>query len=251
MKVFCASLGLLAVMAVSAPLAGGVASAPSGDTCTATGNGTTYALQVTLPSTAVEQGAFAIGAPGGVAITGIKDTGNPGTYSTQNLPANTGAVWVLTNPTYVAPGSQVILDVTTGQAVGGAFTVVPATAITTGQTITYLDPIQCPIQKAAPPPSNKFTVQKRFQFSGGVWRFVVRVPGAGRVTIAGKSSPKLLIRTRTIPVAAGTTRLTIVPTAAGKAALAAGGALKVKLVVEFKPRGGTPSTQTIAVALRK
>ena len=249
MKVFCASLGLLAVTAAS--LAGGGVAAPSGDTCTATGNGTTYALQVTLPSTAVEQGAFAVGAPGGVPITGIKDTGNPGTYSTQNLPANTGAVWVLTNPTYAAPGSQVILDVTTGQAVGGAFTVVPATAITTGQTITYLDPIQCPIQKAAPPPSNRFTVQKRFLFSGGVWRFVVRVPGEGRVTIAGKSSPRLLIRTRTIPVAAGTTRLTIVPTAAGRTALAAGRALKLELVVEFKPRGGTPSTQTIAVALRK
>lgn len=226
-----------------------VSQAPSGDTCTASGNGTAYALQITLPPNAVEQGAFAFGAPGGATVTGIKITGNPGTYSTNNLPGNTSATWVLTNA--AVPGSQVSAVVTTNHSISGSFTVVPATATTSGQPMTYFDPIACAIIKGSAPPSNAFSVQAHLTFSAGTWHFFVTVPGAGRVTVAGKSSPKLLIRTRTIPVKAGKTKLTIIPTAAGKAALAATGSIKLTLAIEFSPTGGKPATKTIAVTLRK
>jgi hypothetical protein len=244
---FAAAVGAIATALLVASQA---PAAPSGDTCTATGNGTAYALAITLPSNAVEQGAFAVGAPG-ANVTGIKITGNPGTFSTANLPAGTSATWLLSDPTYVAPGSEVDAIVTTTHSVTGSFTVVPATAMTNGQAITYLDPVQCAIVKGTAPPSTKFSVQLHFTFSAGTWHFFVTVPGTGRVTIAGKSSPKLLIRTRTIAVKSGKARLTIIPTAAGKTALAANGSLKLTLVVEFAPTGGKSATKSFAVTLRK
>jgi hypothetical protein len=250
MKMLCALGGALISTLLAVAPSGAVRETPSGDTCTATGNGTAYSLAITLPSNAVEQGAFAVGAPG-ATVTGIKVTGNPGTFSTTGLPAGTSATWRLTDPTYVAPGSEVDAVVTTSHSITGSFTVVPATAGTNGQAITYLDPIQCGIVKGTAPPSSKFSVQLHFTFSAGMWHFFVTVPGAGRVTVAGRSSPKLLIRTRTIAVKSGKTRLTIVPTAAGKATLAASGSLKLKLVVEFAPTGGKSATKTFAVALRK
>jgi hypothetical protein len=246
----CGAGGVLIVALVVVASSGAARQTPSGDTCTASGNGTAYSLQITLPPDAVEQGAFAVGAPGAI-VTGIKSTGNPGNFATANLPAGTSAAWVLTGPTSVVPGSQVAAVVTTNHAVSGSFTVVPANATTTGQGLTYLDPIQCAIVKGTAPPSNKFSVAAHFTFSAGTWHFFVTVPGTGHVTIAGKNSPKLLIRTRTIPVRAGKTKLTIIPTDAGKAALAAQGAIKVMLVIEFSPAGGKPAAKTIAVTLRK
>jgi hypothetical protein len=231
--------------------AGAVSQGPSGDTCTSTGNGTAYSVSINLPPNATEQAAFAFGAPG-ATITGIKIPGNPGTFSTQNLPANTTASWVLTSPPATPPGSQVSGTVTTNHSITGAFTVVPATAATSGTPLTYYDPISCPIVKTPPAPSNKFTVQAHFTYSTGTWHFFVTVPGRGRISIGSKNSPKLLFKSRTIPVGgAGKAKVTLVPTAAGKAMLTATGSIKTRLIVEFSPTNGKPANKTIAVTLRK
>jgi hypothetical protein len=251
MKTFLTAGAVLVAAILFAMPAGARTQASSGDTCTATGNGTAYTLSITLPSNAVEQGAFAFGAPGGVSVTGIKITGNPGKYSTDNLPANTSAGWILTNPTYVPPGSQVSAVVTVTKSITGSFTVVPATATTNGQAMTYFDPIACSIAKGTAPPSNKFTVQQHFVWAGGMWHTFATVPGAGRLNVGGKGTQKPLIRTRTVKVSGGKTKLSIVPTSLGKARLAATGSLKLTLLVEFSPTGGTPANKSFAVTLKK
>src|SRR5215207_2639995 len=65
MKRFWAvALGVFAPAAFLAANSGAVTDAPSGDTCSVTGSGTSYTLVINLPENAAEQGSFAFGAPG-------------------------------------------------------------------------------------------------------------------------------------------------------------------------------------------
>ena len=63
----------------------------SGDTCTATGTGTSYTLVINLPATALEQNRFAFGAVGS-KVMNINVDGNAGMLSTTALPAGTSGL---------------------------------------------------------------------------------------------------------------------------------------------------------------
>ena len=244
--------GLAVSVALLAPAAGAEVRLSSGDTCTASGSGTSYGMTITLPSNASEQGGFAFGASG-VTVKSIKDAGNPGIFSTQNLPVNTTGAWLLTSPQAV-PGSSVTPALATSGPVTGSFTVVPGTATTGGATMTYLDPIRCALVKGTPSPSNKFTVQQRVTYDSatGSWYVYVTVPGRGKVSIGAKGTQKSLIHDRTDTASrAGKVRLPLDPTTAGKAALKATGSIKLRLIIEFSPKGGKPANKALTLTLKK
>jgi hypothetical protein len=226
---------------------------PSGDTCEATSHGTALGVTITLPTNAVEQGGFAFGAPG-ATVTAIKISGNPGTMSHDGLPASTSAAWVLTSPPSVPPGSQVSASLTTSAEVTGSLTVVPATARTGGAPIRYLDPISCSVTKAAPLPSNKFSVHLPFSYTpaSGTWNSYATVPGPGRLSVESQGGTKPLLASHTYAVSrAGKVNVRLTLSPAGKAAMKSRSSLGVRLIVEFSPKNAKPAQKTINITLRK
>lgn len=261
MKLWRMSLVGSVCAALLAPFAGASIKAPSGDTCTATGSGTTYTLVITLPSTASEQAAFAFGASG-ISVKNVKVVGVPqttGSMSTQNLPANTTAAWAMATPG-VPPGSSVTASLTTSGTVSSSFTVVPADSSGT----TYLDPIVCEVTKATPP-SNKFTVNQHVTYvaAARVWHLVVTIPAAGVVSAVelrptvGTQSPeqktaKSLVQTRSQGLkSAGKVTLVLKLTASGVAKLRAKGSLSVRMNVAFAPKGGKSASKIVRLTLRR
>ena len=59
------------VLAAAFAISGASAALPTGDSCTASGRGTAYTLQITIPGRAPEQGGFAVGALGGRVMAEI------------------------------------------------------------------------------------------------------------------------------------------------------------------------------------
>lgn len=252
MRKLWAAGGVLTAAAVFAAPSGAATAVSSGDTCLATGHGNAYTLVVSLPSTASEQGGFAFGAAG-VKINNIISTSNPGALSTQSLPVGTSLAWLVTSPPSVVPGSQLTATVKTNHAVSGSFTVVPATATTNGVPMSYYAPINCTVAVNTTP-STAFIVHGPFRYdrATGMWWSYVSVAGRGRVDIGAKGSPKPLIHNRTYAArGAGKVKITLVPTDAGKAALASSGSIKIRLAVEFAPRGGKTASKLITLTLRK
>ena len=154
----------------------------SSDTCAAAGSGDTYTLEISLPSSASEQGVFAIGAQR-IRITSITAPGNSGTFSTKSLPAQTTGAWRLSGPG-APPGSSVTAAVKTSGQVAGSSTVVPGGSIAEGASVTYFDPIACEVSKAVIP-SSKFTVAPRASYDSAIaaWHLGVSVSGAGTVSV--------------------------------------------------------------------
>jgi hypothetical protein len=240
--------------------AGAVVHVPSGNTCTAAGSGTSYTLSITLAANASEQGGFAVGAPG-VKVTNIilpNSSGGgggsqAGTLTTQSLPANTTAAWIMANPALV-PGSTVSASLTTSAPVTGSFiTLVPANA----QHTSYFDAIQCSLSKVTPV-SNKFTVRKAVTYNAGTgtWRIPVTVSAPGKLiynhrTLAPGGTPKPLIQSGRVNVKPGAVTLNLKPSAAGRAALKASGSIKLNLSVEFSPTGGKPANKVVTLNLRR
>lgn len=249
-KLWAAAAGLVASAAFIAP-AGAATNVSSGDTCSASGNGTAYTVVVSLPSTATEQGGFAFGASG-VTVKNIILSGNPGTLSTQSLPLNTSAAWMLSSPASAVPGSQVIATLKTSKALSGSLTVVPSTATPGGSAVQYLDPITCSVTLSVAP-SAHFIVHGPFRYDKAtrMWSSYVSVAGRGRVNIGALHSPNALIHNRTYAArGAGKVKIYIVPTAVGVAQLKATGMLKIRLSVQFSPRGGKPASKLISLTLR-
>ena len=251
---------MIALAACCVASAGAVVHVPSGNTCSAAGSGTAYTLTINLPANAGEQGGFAVGAPG-VKVTNISlpnssgggGGSQAGTLSTQGLPANTTAAWLLANPALV-PGSTVSASVTTSAPVTGAFiTLVPANS----QHTAYFDAIQCSLTKVAPV-SNKFTVRKAVTYNAatGTWRIPVTVSGPGKLmyshrTLAAGGTPKPLIQTGRVNVKPGSVTLNLKPSAAGRAALKASGSIKFNLSIEFSPTGGKPANKVVTLNLKR
>jgi hypothetical protein len=138
--------------------------------------------------------------------------------------------------------------------VSGAFTVVPSNL----QRTTYFDPIACTVSSIRVV-SNKFTAPKRFTYKSGSnsWQGVVIVPGSGKLifnhrTLAAGGTPNPLVRSgQVVATKAGPVTMTLKPTAAGAAALAQKGFLKLSLTIEFSPRGGKPANKVIPLTLRR
>ena len=112
---------LLAAAALGAT-ASGRSLSTSGDTCTATGNGTAYTLNISIPSGAPQQFGFAFGASG-ASVTNANIGGASGQFSTVNLPTGSTGAWMTLTP--MLPGSAVA-SLTTSAAVKGSFFVMPA-----------------------------------------------------------------------------------------------------------------------------
>jgi hypothetical protein len=252
-----ALLGVCLPAAFLVAPSGAAVKAPSGDTCTATGNGTSFTLNIAVTPNGPSQGGFAFGASG-VSVTNINIAGNQGALSTQNLPTNTTGEWLLTTP--AVPGGTLTASLTTSGPVTGSFTVVAANS----PPSTFSDPFLCALATGSPLPSNAFTVNQHVTYdsTAGAWHLVVSVPGAGTVSAlqavassgGSGSKPvvaKSLVQTRkVVATSAGKFTLTLRPTPSGSAALKANGSIKLKLNVAFSPKGGKSASKIISLTLR-
>jgi hypothetical protein len=239
-------------------LAGTTSAAPqaSGDTCIAAGNGTSYALTVTIPSGAPSQYGFAFGAPG-AKVTNVVVGGSEGTFSTQHLPSSSSGSWI--TMTAVMPGS-VVANLTTTQAATGSFTVTPASA----STPAFFSPITCVVAHAAIP-SSAFTVDRNVSYVAAkhAWRLGVTIGGAGVVsaiepepTVATGASAqvtaKSLVQARSLGLkSAGKVALMLRLTPRGEKTIAGSGSLRVRLEVTFNPKGGKSATKMVSLTLKK
>ena len=250
-----------AVFLLATCVAGGVGAttlSPSGDTCTATGTGMSYTLNISIPSGAPQQYGFAFGAAG-TAVSNIVVPGSDGTFASQNLPAGTTGTWITLSP--LMPGS-VTASLTTRARVTSAFNVVPASSTQS----TYFDPITCTLTPSLTPiPSGAFTVNRHITYDtkNHGWRLGVTISGPGKVsaiqleptlgTASSKSTTaKSLVQARDAGLKSkGTVTLMLKPTPLGSKTLAAKGSLTLKLSVIFAPTDGKSATKIVPLKLTK
>jgi hypothetical protein len=234
-------------------VAGAATLSPTGDTCTASGNGTDYTLNITLPSNAPQQGGFAFGAPG-VTVTSI-DSSTQGSFSTTNLSPNTTGEWLLANPAVV--GASVVASITTSGPVTGSFTVVAANS--PPSAVSY-SPFVCEVSAGTPQPNTAFTTAPRATYDSvtRVWHELVGIPGPGTVSFVQQISanqsmmPKRLIEGGKVSAkSAGSFALTLRATGDGAKMLKASGSIKLKLGITFSPSNGRSATKIVNLTLRK
>jgi hypothetical protein len=226
--------------------------AATGDTCTATGNGTSYSLNISVPTGAPAQGILAFGAPG-ASVTNVVVPAAQGTFSTHGLPPSTTGAW---QTAAAFPSGSLVANLTTTAAVKGPFRVVPGTMSPT----TFFPAISCHLESAAKP-SSAFAVHGPFAYSAaaGTWHASVSVPGPGQLSFHQafakpnngepfKTTP-LIRGVRSNVTRAGTVMLKLAPTAAGKAALRSHGSIKLKLLVVYHPKNGVATSKLLALTL--
>ncbi len=233
-----------ALAATSQAASGGA----TGDTCVANGTGSAYTLTINLTSGAPQQDGFAVGVKGGT-VTRLTIGGVPGKASTSGLPAGTDRAWLYGSPQGVAGGSVELAVRTSSPA--KSFTVVPYDQ----EHQQWFDAVTCPVSALAPTTTSGFTVGNRFAYhaSAGAWTFSVTLPGPGTLDVSQSGGAKLLIaQHRTTVSRAGTMRVSLGATAAGRAVLARNGRLTVRLSIEFSPKSGIkPTTKTMTVTLAR
>lgn len=255
-RVGWSALLALACAALLGSAAGGAAGVATGDTCVATGSGTAYTLNITIPSTAPQQFGFAFGAPG-TAVTNVVVPGSQGAFSTNKLPSGSSGAWITTAP--LLPGSATASLTTTAQ-VKGRFSVMPAS----DTSPTYFEGFQCSLVSAAAP-SSSFTVNPHATYvpGKGVWHLTVAISGAGAVHAAspqpsvglGSAMAKTttpLVKSHVVALdSGGKATLTLTPTARGSKALASTGKIRVRLQVTFDPKGGKSASKLVWLTLTK
>jgi hypothetical protein len=230
----------------------------SGDACTASGGGTSYALRVDVASTDPEQYGFAVGASG-ARVQSITVSGVEGSFLAQPSPQGATGTWI--SASRLEPGTVVLTVTTSGPA--KSFSLRPASA---PDPPAYFDPLACAV-KAAPsaPAAGKFTVASRptYDAASKGWRLAVTLASAGRVravqpeptvgTAAPSSSTaKPLVQSRSVALKSpGRVTLELRPTALGQSKLSATGSLKLKLLVTFFPAGGTAASKVVTLVLKK
>jgi hypothetical protein len=135
--------------------------------------------------------------------------------------------------------------ITVGQAPASASDPPTATTPSTATTPTTTPPSADPPAGAAP--SNAFVFGTlRAHRARGTATLTVRVPGAGRLVLAGKGLKHV---TRS-PAAAGDVKLPIAATGAARKRLERRGSARVRAKVTFQPTGGTARSRTRRIALR-
>jgi len=236
--------------------AAGAAGVATGDTCVATGNGTAYTLNISIPSTAPQQFGFAFAAPGS-SVTNVVVGGSQGTFTTQQIPAGSTGAWITMTP--LQPGSATASLTTTGP-VSGKFSVMPAS----DTTPNYFEGLQCAMVKATAP-STAFSVDRHATYvrSKGVWHLNASISGAGAVhaaspqpsvglgSVMAKTATPLVMSHVVALKSAGKVTLTLRPTARGAATLAKKGVLHVRLEVVFDPKGGQSATKILTLTLTR
>jgi len=234
-----------AALAAGSQAASGVA---TGDTCVANGTGSAYTLTISLTSGAPQQDGFAVGVKGGT-VTRVTIGGIPGKASTSGLPAGTDRAWLYGSPQGV-PGASVELAVTTSSS-AQSFTVVPYDQ----EHQRWFDAVTCPVSRLGPTTTGGFTVKNGLTYDAGAnaWTFAVALPGPGTLNVSQNGGAKLLIAQHRTKVShAGTMRVSLGATSAGRAAIARSGRLSVRLSIEFSPASGSkPTTKTMVVTLTR
>lgn len=108
-----------------------------------------------------------------------------------------------------------------------------------------------------PPPSNKISLQRtKIDSKKGTATVQVRLPGAGRAELVGKSKkPKMTVGSTVLNAnASGTYGMTLKPSNKAKQVLKKKGKLKVQITVSFTPTGGEagdPKTTDATLKLAK
>jgi hypothetical protein len=244
----------VAVAAVLAAGANALAAASSGDSCTASGNGSTYTLHITMPA-GTQQYGFAFGASG-ATVTNAVIPGSNGSFSTQNLAPNTSGAWISDSPLSGAPVASVTLS---GQMTG-SLRVVPAS----GTQPTYMSPVTCKLANVASRTA-VFSVASRPSYmpAAHAWRLSVAIAGAGTVSAKeaeptiGTAAPqgataKPYVHVKQVSLKTpGKVTLSVRPTAAGSQRLAAHGSLKIHLLVTFDAATGKSASKLVTLTLRK
>lgn len=248
-------VGALVAAAFVVATAGAQMQAQSGDTCTATGAGAAYTLQITVPSGPQEYG-FAFGAPG-ATVTNAVVSGTNGSFTTLNLPPGTTGAWISDTPLTGVPDASLTVS---GTATG-SLTIVPAGSATQP---TYFSPVTCTFAKAAQA-SNAFTVARQVAYvrAARVWHLTVTIPGAGTVSAqqleptigtgsAKTVTAKSLVQSRKLTLkSAGKVTLTLRPTATGQVDLRKSGSIRVKLNVTFDPKSGKAASKLLDLRLER
>ena len=256
-RLLAMAFGVFGLASFLAVTAGALMQSPSRDTCTASGRGTAYTLNITIPAGAPQQFGFGFGAPG-ATVTNINVAGTDGTLATQSLPAHTSGSWISLSP--LLPGSAVV-DLTTSGPITGSFMVVPASG--SQPKPTYLDPLRCALSPGSPLPSNKFTVDRQTTYDPAAreWHLTVMIPGPGTVsanelesTFGGATSKsvtaKAQVQSRKVTLTtSGKVTLTLRPTAGGLQALKANGHIKLRMNVAFVPRDGSSASTIVSLTL--
>jgi len=228
--------------------------APSGDTCTYSANGTTYAVTV-VTGGGVQQFGYAFGLPG-TTITNVGIAGQNGSFTTAKLPPNTTGAW-MSDAQLTGTSSATLSVAGTGT---GPVVVVPAAA----SQGSYYDPVTC----AAATDSNTggstardlfFTVSSHPVYSkaAGGWHLAVTIPAAGTVSAkqpllkSTKVRPKPLVQAKREALSSrGKVTLLLKATPQGQAVLDAKGVLVVKVTVTVDSRDGREAHKTVSMTLR-
>lgn len=246
-KLCVVTAALIVSIATLAATSGATTKVATGDTCVANGSGSAYTLTVNLGANSPQQDGFAVGAKGG-NVTKLMIGAVPGKALTDGLPAGTQQAWIFGSPQGV-PGASVTITVGTAAA-AKAFTVVPWDQ----EHQQWFDPIACPVSTLGTKADSAFTIGSRFTYvpAAHAWTLTVKVPGPGTVNVSQNGGTKQLIASHRTKVVRGTARVTVGTTTAGRAALARGGSLKVRLSIEFSPASGVkPTTKTMAATLAR
>jgi hypothetical protein len=237
-----AALGLVAALAAD-PAASTVSA--RADSCTVTGAGSNFALEITIPAGAPRQGGFVFEAPG-TSVSMVLINGVSGSQSLLRLPH--GATAMAQTSQGALPAGTVSVNVETQGDFSGVFRVTPEGF---PKTSTFLGAFSC----AVPPAelaSNGFSPQGSFVWIGaeGAWRESVSVPGPGVLSFHSVESHPLVASNGVVLQHGGLATLTVKPTAAGKAALARHSAIAVPLTFVYTPNRGEPASKTVTVTLR-
>ncbi len=254
MKNFCGFTCAFALAGMTVALS--TAATSSHDTCTVTGNGTSYTLDITIPKGAPVQRGFAFLSPG-VMIANLEVEGLPGSPSTSALPRGASAEWVVGGG-QAGPGTFTA-NVQTSAPPKGSFMVEPAGK----KARTFYAPVTCHAVGGAV--SNTFFAgtSATYVASAHSWAEPVSVPGPGTVTyvqvftknggplITKGAPPKQLVDGNEVNVTkAGKVSLVLKPTPAGTAAVAKGPA-SIYLSVTYKPTDAVPQTKIVTLTLRR
>lgn len=242
----------LAAAAFLAPAAGAHTNVVSGDTCTYSGSGSTYTVNI-VSGAGVQQTSFAFGAQG-LTISNISISGKNGNFTTANLPANTIAGW---SSDEQLTGS-LAATLTVSGSITGNVVIVP----TSSQGTTY-NAVTCALRTNPAKAALSIHVKEpRYSSSSRAWHMLVSVPVAGtlsavqplptNITPIKQLSAKALVQTHSIGTrTGGMLTLTLRPTSLGSTVLTRSSVLKVKLRVTFDAMDGRTAHKTVSLALRR
>jgi hypothetical protein len=236
-------------VAGAAGLAGGAKAASSGDKCTYTGSGTTYTVNIVAGS-GVQHFGFAFRVPG-LTLTNVGVSGQNGQFTKSNLPPGTSGAWV----SDATLAGNVVATLTGNGRATGPIVIVPSAA----PQSSYFDPVTCSAG-TAPAKTVSFTVASHAAYSAAArgWHLAVKIPVAGTVSAKQPLAKSYTVRPKPLVQAKrealktpGTVTLLLKATPQGQAALAAKGALKVKITVALDTQDGREAHKTVALTLRK